>query len=187
LNKPKVMNLFSRNIKCINLCVSDANIREDYMKAEFINPFITAAFMVLNQLGNTSSTKGKLSLKQSPIEGSDVNTIIGVTGDVKGQVLYSMDLDTAMKVSTVMLMGMPVTEFDELCKSAVSELGNMITGNAACELGNNGFNCTITPPTLFMGKNVVVSIKNLQILVIPLLTSFGEIVINVALTEDEMN
>jgi chemotaxis protein CheX len=155
------------------------------MRVEFINPFVNAAFMVLERLGNTTSEKGKLSLKSSPIEGNEVNTILGVTGDVRGQVLYSMTLETAMKVASSMMMGMPVTEFDELCKSAVSELGNMITGNAASELGNAGFNCTITPPTLIMGKEVVISIKNLQILVIPISTDFGEIDINVALSEEE--
>ena len=155
------------------------------MKAEFINPFLTAAFMVLERLGNKTTDKGKLTLKSSPIEGNDVNTIIGVTGDIRGQVLYSMNIDTAMKLASMMLMGMPVTEFDELCKSAVNELGNMITGNAASELGNSGFNCTITPPTLFMGREVTVSIKNSQILVIPIITDFGEIAINVALTEED--
>ncbi|HOP74153.1 MAG TPA: chemotaxis protein CheX [Bacillota bacterium] len=156
------------------------------MKVEFINPFVSAASMVLERLGNQNTEKGKLSLKASPIQGNDVNTIIGVTGDVRGQVLYSMNLDTAMKVAASMMMGMPVTEFDELCKSAVNELGNMITGNAASELSCNGFNCTITPPTLIMGKEVVISIKNIQVLVIPLLTDFGEIDINVALSDDEL-
>lgn len=156
------------------------------MKVEFINPFVSAASMVLERLGNSKTEKGKLSLKSSPIQGNDVNTIIGVTGEVRGQVLYSMNLDTAMKVAASMMMGMPVTEFDELCKSAVNELGNMITGNAASELSENGFNCNITPPTLIVGKEVVVSIKNLQILVIPLHTDFGEIDINVALSDDEL-
>jgi chemotaxis protein CheX len=153
------------------------------MKVEFINPFISAAYMVLDNIGNTITEKGRLCMKSSPIEGDEVNTVIGVTGDVKGQVLYSMTQKTALQIASAMMMGMPVSEFDELCKSAVSELGNMITGNAASELGNNGFNCTITPPSLFMGSNVVVSIKDVQILVIPINTDFGEIRIYVALSE----
>ncbi len=156
------------------------------MRVEFINPFIAAATMVLERLGNQRTEKGKLSLQSSPIQGNDVNTIIGVTGDVRGQVLYSMNLDAAMKVAQMMMMGMPVTEFDELCKSAVNELGNMITGNAASELSHNGFNCTITPPTLIMGKELLISIKNIQILVIPLITDFGQIDINVALSEEDI-
>lgn len=153
------------------------------MKVEFINPFISAAYLVLENMGNSKAEKGKLAMVSSPIEGSEVNTVIGVTGDIKGQVLYSMTEETAMKLASSMMMGMPVTEFDELCKSAISELGNMITGNAASELCNSGFNCTITPPSLFMGNNVIISIKDVQILVIPLETDFGELTIYVALTD----
>ncbi|HYH01514.1 MAG TPA: chemotaxis protein CheX [Bacillota bacterium] len=153
------------------------------MKVEFINPFISAAYLVLENMGNTKAEKGKLAMKASPIEGSEVNAVIGVTGEIKGQVLYSMTEATAMKLASSMMMGMPVNEFDELCKSAISELGNMITGNAASELCNSGFNCTITPPSLFMGNNVIISIKDVQILVIPLETDFGELTIYVALTD----
>lgn len=153
------------------------------MKVEFINPFVSAAFMVLEKVGKTKVSKGALSLASSPIAGMDVNTVIGVTGDILGQVIYSMSTDTAQKLASVMLMGLPINDFDEIAKSAISELGNIITGNAATELGNNGFCCNITPPSLFMGKEVKVSIKDLQILVIPVTTDLGEIHIYVALRE----
>jgi chemotaxis protein CheX len=153
------------------------------MKVEFINPFISAAYLVLENIGNKKTDKGKLAVKSSPISGSEVNSLIGVTGDVKGQVLYSMSEQTAKNLASMMLMGMPVVEFDELCKSAISEVGNMITGNAASELSNDGINCNITPPSLVMGSNVMISFKDAQILVIPLTTDFGAITIHVALTD----
>ena len=155
------------------------------MKVEFVNPFVSAAFTVLEKIGKTKVTKGNLSLASSPISGMDVNTVIGVTGDILGQVIYSMSTDTAQKLSSVMLMGLPIGDFDEIAKSAISELGNIITGNAATELGNNGFCCNITPPSLFMGKEVKVSIKDLQILLIPVTTDLGDIHIYVALKEAE--
>lgn len=153
------------------------------MKVEFINPFVSAAFNVLEKVGKTKVNKGTLSLATSPIAGMDVNTVIGVTGDILGQVIYTMTTETAQKLASIMLMGLPIGDFDEIAKSAISELGNIITGNAATELGNAGYCCNITPPSLFMGKEVSVSIKDLQILVIPVLTDFGEINIYVALRE----
>ncbi|NLW47107.1 MAG: chemotaxis protein CheX [Firmicutes bacterium] len=153
------------------------------MKVEFVNPFVSAAFMVLEKVGKTKVGKGTLSLATSPIAGMDVNTVIGVTGDILGQVIFSMSTDTAQKLASVMLMGLPIGDFDEIAKSAISELGNIITGNAATELGNNGFCCNITPPSLFMGKEVQVSIKDLQILLIPVSTDLGDINIYVALRE----
>lgn len=153
------------------------------MRAEFINPFVAAAFNVLENMLQVKPEKGALCLQASPFCGKEVNTVIGVTGEVLGQVILSMDTSTAMKFASVMLMGLPVTEMDEMTKSAVNELGNMITGNAATGLSENGFLCNLTPPTLFMGKDVMISTKDLQILVIPLSTPYGDLNLNVALRQ----
>jgi chemotaxis protein CheX len=163
--------------------VDSIHYRRLVMKVEFINPFVAAAYLVLENMGNHKTEKGKLCVKSSPVAGSEVNSIIGVTGEVRGQVLYSMTEQTAKNLASKMLMGMPVSEFDELCKSAINELGNMITGNAASELANAGLKCSITPPSLVMGSNVSVSFKDAQILVIPLVTDFGEFTIYVALAD----
>jgi chemotaxis protein CheX len=151
------------------------------MRVEFINPFVSAAYIVFESMLQMTPEKGQLRLQPSPLQGKEINTVIGVTGEVIGQVIYCMDSATALKFASIMLMGLPVTEVDEIVKSAVNELGNMITGNAATGLGENGFSCNLTPPTMFMGKDVVVSTKDLQILVIPLITPYGEITINIAL------
>lgn len=151
------------------------------MRAEFINPFVSAAFAVFETMLQVTPAKGQLTLKPSPLQGKEVNTVIGVTGDILGQVIFSMDTDTALKFASIMLMGMPVNELDEMAKSAVNELGNMITGNATTGLSENGFSCNLTPPTLFMGKDVMISTKDLQILVIPIITPYGPVEINVAL------
>ena len=151
------------------------------VRVEFINPFVSAAYWVFENMLQITPEKGQLRLQQSPLQGKEINTVIGVTGDVVGQVIYCMDSTTALKFASIMLMGLEVTELDEIVKSAINELGNMITGNAATGLGDNGFSCNLTPPTMFMGKDVVVSTKDVQILVIPLLTEYGEVTINVAL------
>ncbi len=45
-------------------------------------------------------------------------------------------------------MGMPVTELDDMATSAISELGNMIMGNAATIFSTKGIVIDITPPTV---------------------------------------
>ena len=155
------------------------------MRAEFINPFVSAAFAVFENMLQITPEKGQLRLQASPLQGKEINTVIGVTGEVLGQVILSLDVNTALKFASVMLMGLPVTEVDEMVKSAVNELGNMITGNAATGLSDSGFSCNLTPPTLFMGKDVVVSTRDLQILVIPLVTPHGEVNLNVALRQQD--
>ena len=67
-----------------------------------------SAALCLEKLGKTKVSKGTLSLASSPIAGMDVNTVIGVTGDILGQVIFSMSTDTAQKLASVMLMGLPL-------------------------------------------------------------------------------
>jgi len=47
-----------------------------------------------------------------------------------------------------MMGGYAITEIDEMGKSAISELGNMISGNASTMLYNQGVHVDITPPRI---------------------------------------
>ncbi|MNP44265.1 CheY-P phosphatase CheX [compost metagenome] len=50
-----------------------------------------------------------------------------------------------------MMMGMPVNNFDELAQSAISELTNMLTANAATNLSSQNISINISTPTLIDG------------------------------------
>ena len=41
-----------------------------------------------------------------------------------------MGMNTAKDIASRMMMGMPVVELDAMARSALSELGNMMMGNA---------------------------------------------------------
>lgn len=153
------------------------------MKVEFINPFVGAAYDVLKKVTQTEAAKGELALANSPIHGNEVNVVIGVTGDLAGQIILCMSQATALAFATKMLMNLATETLNELAKSAICELGNMILGNAVTDLSDKGYFCTLTPPTLFIGKDVVVSTQILRFLVVPLETEYGAIAINIALQE----
>ena len=56
----------------------------------------------------------------------------------------------ACDIASKMIM-MPITEMDELSKSAICELGNMIMGNTATIFSTRGIGIDITPPTVGNG------------------------------------
>ena len=74
-----------------------------------------------------------------------------------------------MKIASGMIMGMPVTEFDEISKSAISEMASMIMVNTATLLYNRGINIDITPPSLLMGENMQITPSKIKTICIPLL------------------
>lgn len=153
------------------------------MNAKIINPFVVAAFDFLEKNQKMKIRKGTLSLLKSPLMGDEVNTLIRLTGLVNGQVIYSMSRFTAQKIASWMLMGMPVEDLDGLAASAISEMGNIITGNASCNLTESGFFCVITPPTLSFGKQIKALFDDVPILVVPIQSDFGEIKMIVELKE----
>lgn len=155
------------------------------MKAEFINPFIGAAYDIIKRVTEIEATKGELSLANSPVRGDEVNVVIGVTGDLKGQIIFCLSEATALVFASRMSMNLTTETFNELAKSAICEMANMILGRAVTSLSERGYFCTLTPPALLLGKNVVVSTQVLKFLVIPLETKYGPITINAALQEKQ--
>ena len=138
------------------------------MNVEYINPFIEASQTVLKQIANIEVKLGKIFIKNSPYGSDCVVIIIGITGNIRGQVIFTMSKKVALKIASAMMCGVPVTELDEISKSAISELTNMILGNTATILYNRGIGIEITPPSLLLGDNMQISSNKLKTVCIPL-------------------
>lgn len=144
------------------------------MKAEYINPFVVAAQNVIKTACNEDLTIGKLSIKSNPIMTNDVVSLIGVTGAVEGQVIFSLGDSVARYIASKMMFGADVPELDEMAKSAICELTNMILGNTATGFSEQGVLIDITPPSLLIGKDMTVSTVKGDFVSIPLqFTSTG--------------
>ncbi|MEW6238968.1 MAG: chemotaxis protein CheX [Candidatus Omnitrophota bacterium] len=153
------------------------------MKVEYVNPFIESAANVLEEIAQLKSERGSLKLKDPNQPFRDVCAILGVVGHVHGQVIYGFDETTAKNVVSKMMMGAEVIEFDEMARSALGELGNIITGKASVTLESAGYPIEISPPTLVMAKNVRISSLKIPMIIVPLNTEVGTIDIYVGLEE----
>lgn len=152
------------------------------MKAEFVNPFVTAAFQVLLTETRAEVSKGNVALEDSPLVSDEVTVLIGVVGRAQGLVLYGMSEKTAKNLVSIMT-GEQIAVFDALAESAVAELGNVITGLASGELERAGYPCKIAPPSVVVGKGTSISTLSIKRLTIPLETKYGAITVHVALRE----
>jgi chemotaxis protein CheX len=144
------------------------------MNIEHINPFIEASQTVLKQIANIDAKLGKVYLKTAPYKSEDIVIMVGLTGTIRGQAIFTMGKKLAMSIASSMMFGIPVLEFDEISKSAISELTNMILGNTATLLYNRGISIEITPPSLLMGENVQISPNKMKTVCVPLLFNDGE-------------
>jgi len=121
------------------------------MDVNHINPVLESFNNILPQLGLNDIQKKGVSVRGKYIKSIGVVIIIGIIGDVKGNIIYGMSIDTAKKIASIMMMGMPVENFDEMPQSAISELVNMLTANVAMNFLNDNINVDISTPTLIEG------------------------------------
>ena len=122
----------------------------EQMKIEYINPFLVAGTSVLSDMCGLKLTAGKPYVKTTSFDSDYIVISLGVTGQIAGQVLLAFHNDVACDIASKMCM-MPITALDELSLSALSELGNMILGNAATVLSTKGIFIDITPPSIIQG------------------------------------
>ena len=122
------------------------------MDVNYINPILSSFANVMPQLGIANVSKKGMSLKGRFIESPGVMIIVGIIGDIRGNVIYGLSLNDAKKIASTMMMGMPVDNFDELAQSAISELTNMLTANVATNFSNDNIIINISTPTLIHGK-----------------------------------
>lgn len=121
------------------------------LDAEHINPFLMAAKKVLQDMCFVEVAIQKPVLKEASFGPDTWVIIIGVTGQIRGQVLIAMTEENACAIASKMCMT-EVRAIDDFASSALSELGNMIMGNAATVFSSNGVGIDITPPTLSHGE-----------------------------------
>jgi len=106
---------------------------------------------------------------------------LGIVGDKKGNVAYAIDTEGAKQIASIMMMGMPVDELDDMAKSAISELSNMLTANAAINFSNDNVTVDISPPTMLTGESIELSMSKDQVMCVEFDVDGIKLEINVAL------
>lgn len=149
------------------------------MDVKFINPFIESFIYVMPELGFEDVKMGGMSTKEKNITASGVLIILGVVGAVRGNVVYTIDKEAAKRIATTM-MGAPVDEFDDMASSAISELTNMLTANAATAFSKNGIIIDISTPSMLQGEDISINMSSDAVLCLHLLADDIPIEINIA-------
>ena len=123
----------------------------------------------------------KTSWKNRKIVASGIVLTLGIVGDKKGNVAYAIDTEGAKQIASIMMMGMPVDELDDMAKSAISELSNMLTANASINLSNEAITVDISPPTMLTGEDIELSMSKEQVMCVEFDIDGIKLEVNVAL------
>lgn len=149
------------------------------MKAEYINPFLESAKIVIEQVVQVRPATGQLGIKDMKFAHNYIWIQIGLNGQMNGDIVFGLSEQVALKMVSAMMGGFVISEIDEIGRSAISELGNMISGNASTILYNQGVRVDITPPKLIQSAQSA-GFTATQALTVPLIMEgIGELDIQV--------
>ncbi|MBN1495307.1 MAG: chemotaxis protein CheX [Spirochaetes bacterium] len=151
------------------------------INAEFVNPFLEAASAVFKSILNVDLRRGKLVIKDSPIPSLDLAILIGITGGVTGEVVYSMGFNMVYKIANVLVPGLTEEQIQQEYKDIIGEMANMITGNAMNLFATTGKRINMTTPTVVVGKDFTITLIKQTTLGINLYSPMGQLEMNVAL------
>ncbi len=122
------------------------------MKAEMINPFITATLNVLSTMANIDAKKGEIYIKQDDKMAYDISGVIGIAGKMSGFVVISFPESLALKVVSGFL-GEKKIHMSRDVIDAVGEFINMIAGGSKRVFAEQGYKYNIGLPNVITGKN----------------------------------
>jgi chemotaxis protein CheX len=152
------------------------------MKVQIVNRYVQAALDVIAKETGLPAQRGGVLLEGNPYTTEDITAVIGVSGQLSGSLYLSMSKDVALKIIGAIL-GQETKELDELGQSGVAEMANVIAGTAGINLAVEGIATVINPPLVLVGRGAKLFTVEIQRLVVPLATTYGEVKLHVALRE----
>lgn len=151
------------------------------MSVELMNPFYRATREVFSLMLDLEVQRGMELLHQDHAENTKAYVSIGITGDLEGNIMYAFP--ESMTLTMVKIMsGMEMDTLDDFVASALSEIVNIISGNAVTDFSLNDYSCDILPPVIEVGVMPPerVSVSG-HVLVLPIETVIGPLWVEVDL------
>ncbi len=152
------------------------------MRYEYVNPFINTALRVLGSAVPGMARRGEVTALQGDQIRAEVSVAVRIAGDSEGDVIISMGTGTALGICSI-LLGSRIDSLTAPALDALTELGNMIAGNAVSELNDLGFDFTMNTPFVITGSGNPAR-SNREAVQIPLVSDCGEMNINILLGAD---
>lgn len=154
------------------------------MRFDYVDPFVSTAMRVLAGALRTPVQRGDVSLTPDGRISGDVAIVVRILGDPEGNIILTMNTETALGACSA-LIGAECGSLTPLGMDALSELANMITGNAVSALNDLGFDFTVLPPLVIDNASTDGNMARIEALRIPLQTLCGEVIVNVALGAEQ--
>ncbi|KYG31793.1 chemotaxis protein CheX [Alkalihalobacillus trypoxylicola] len=151
------------------------------MNVKHINAICDATKQILSNHFGVVVKPLSPSANSGALLANDVSVILGIKGQLNGQIICTFSQQTAFSIVGVMMGGLKVEALDEMGWSAVQEFGNWVAGTTATELSKEGCLIDVTPPIVNGGDSQYHS--SVPFISIPLESAIGEIGVHISVKE----
>jgi chemotaxis protein CheX len=153
------------------------------MKAQYINPFLTASMNLFRNYLGVECKNGVPFLNHDPQNLDEVTGIIGLAGETVGAVVLSFSRETAMGIASKMA-GKKYLNLSNEVVDIVGELVNIVAGNAKKDLLE--FRISISLPGVLIGGGSKIKWPSgVPVITIPFESELGAFSVNVSLRVSE--
>ncbi|MBM7866075.1 chemotaxis protein CheX [Heliobacterium gestii] len=155
------------------------------MDQRMTKPFSDAVVNIFRQMADID-----VEIESGPAQDSDEIRSLGVTsiltfaGKVKGRFLLDLDSDLALHVAKTLIGGEYDSVKDHMVLASVSEMNNIISGNAITQLNNEySLSLRLAPPIVFAGNDVIIAIPKIASISVNFKTAHGRLKASMAISK----
>ena len=153
------------------------------MDMRLLQPFSDTAKEIFTQMANVNIIPDtEFRAEDDDMAAYGVTSIVNFMGEkIKGRLVIDMEPKLALHLATVILDESHNETKNIMVLYCVSEINNIIAGNANTYLNNTySLNMRLTPPVVFTGKDIILSIPKISSWSMYCNTEYGKLKINAA-------
>jgi chemotaxis protein CheX len=115
------------------------------MRMDLIQPFIGSLDTVLSEMTKSTATIADLTMEEEGYRKRGAAATVVFHGEIEGRVILDMEPRAAAQIASY-ISGADVDSSEPIVPETVSELANMVIGNAVTQLNDRGFQFKVFPP-----------------------------------------
>jgi chemotaxis protein CheX len=150
------------------------------MRMELIQPFIGSLDAVLAEMMKMPAKIVDLTMEEDGYRRKGTAAVVTFQGEIEGRIILDMEPSAAAQVAEF-LAGGEVDPSAGLVSEAVSELANMVIGNAVTLLNDRGFQFKVFPPELLSEEQCEKAGHDSEATILCFETPRGSVYLNIAM------
>lgn len=148
------------------------------MTGNYLDHFSVAIKNNLTDMASTEVRMGEIQVQPMSFSSRGFAVIIGITGSRSGRIIIDTDGATAKTLSDA--INQEDTE-EEFVLDTMAEVTNIISGNGITLVNNAnpGMGLMLTPPSVFLGENLLIVSPRMNAEMMKLQTDYGDLLISI--------